>query len=681
MCGIAGVFSIPGRLDSGRLRSLVTDMARQLAHRGPDDEGVWIDERVGLGMGHRRLSVVDLSPTGAQPMASHGGRYMLAMNGEIYNYKELRNELGKGVVFRGTSDTEVLLAAIEQWGLVKTLDKCVGMFALALWDVRDQRLTLARDRMGEKPLYYGFWNGILAFASELRAFSRLPEWEPVLEQRAITLYFQYSYVPAPWSMYERIYKLLPGSTIVFGLDDIRRARTICPWPKSEQPDCVKPVHYWSVAGSPSFNEDHDAPQSDAGAIDALESLLLDSIRMQMVADVPVGALLSGGVDSTTIVALMQKLCVSKVHTFSIGFEDPKFNEAVNARAVADFLGTEHTELYLAPREAMEVLPSISTVYDEPFGDLSQLPTFIVSRLARKNVTVALSGDGGDELFGGYVRYDWANRLWRSTNRWPLGMRTGASKMIRRVSPNNWDRLWTLPQAVLPARYRQAQVGDKLHKLANVLDYRSRSELYRLLTSCWSVPPMTEVSSDRPKSWLDVAGSAREDEDFVEKMMRWDMISYLPDDILVKIDRAAMSVSLEGRTPMLDHRLVEFALRLPRHMKIRHGRGKWILRQVMNRHVPVALTERPKTGFVPPVGEWLRGPLRDWAEALLFDNKASNEMQIDHGVVKHAWDEHISGRRNLQYRLWNVLMLKAWQDGELSRSVEGSPSEVERVVIR
>jgi len=645
MCGVTG-FLAAGRLTEAPQR-LAQRMADTLAHRGPDESGLWVDEACGVALAHRRLSILELSPAGSQPMVSASGRHVLSFNGEIYNHLALREELeaaGAAPRWRGHSDTETLLACFEAWGIEPTLKKSVGMFAIAAWDRAARVLTLARDRMGEKPLYYGRVNGALVFASELKALRAFPGFAARIERRALALFMRHNYVPAPWTIYENIRKLPPGCLVRFTLPLAAEA----------------PVEaYWSLKAAAQEGLRHPFAGSGEEAVDELERLLRRSIAGQMVADVPVGAFLSGGIDSSTVVALMQAQSAQPVKTFTIGFREDGYDEARHAKAVARHLGTDHTELYVTPREAMDVVPQLPLLYDEPFADSSQVPTHLVARLARRQVTVSLSGDGGDELFGGYNRYFWAMTLWRRIARLPKPARAAASALITDLSPSGWNRLFALAAPLLPRRLRYANPGDKLHKLAGLLAADRPEAIYLRLVSHWEDPARLVLGAEEPltavtdsAAWLGCA-------EFEHRMMYVDSLTYLPDDILVKVDRAAMGVSLETRVPLLDHRVVEFAWRLPLAMKTRDGEGKWLLRRLLDRHVPRALVARPKMGFGVPIDHWLRGPLRDWAEALLAEERLAREGFLDPAPVRQRWREHLSGRRNWQYLLWDVLMFEAW----------------------
>ncbi len=645
MCGLVG-FLARGESDE----AIVAVMADTLRHRGPDSGGVWCDPSAGFYLAHRRLSIVDLSSAGAQPMISSCGRYVLALNGEIYNHNDLRNELNlrhqAAVSWRGHADTESLLESIACWGVEAALRRCVGMFALALWDREQRRLTLARDRFGEKPLFYGWQDGSFLFGSELKSLAAHPAWQGEVDRDALTLFMRYGYVPVPLSIWKGVAKLPPGSLLTLPVDT---------------PDAVlpAPTFYWRAldAANAGIRKDLD----ERTAADELDQRLRQTIAGQMVADVPLGAFLSGGVDSSTVVALMQAQSARPVKTFTIGFAEGDYNEAEHAKAVAAHIGTEHTELYVSAADAMAVIPRLPDMYDEPFGDVSQIPTHLVAVMARQHVTVNLSGDGADEIFGGYNRYLLGRSLWRSMHWLPLGLRQLAAQGITAVSPASWDSLGRL----LPRRFRQPMAGDRVHKLASIMTAASTNDVYRWLVS-QERNPESVVAASR-ESWLDRALWADHEmhhlqrADFSERMMFNDLVGYLTDDILCKVDRASMAASLETRVPFLDHRVTEFAWQLPLNMKIRDGQGKWLLRQVLYRYVPKALIERPKQGFGVPIDTWLRGPLRDWAENLLDKSRLRREGYFHPESIREKWEEHLSGRRNWQYWLWNVLMFQAWQE--------------------
>ncbi len=618
-------------------------MTAALWHRGPDDEGIWTDEAAGIALGHRRLAILDLSPAGHQPMASASGRYLIIFNGEIYNHLELRQRL-PGQSWQGHSDTETLLACIEAWGLEVTLQRSVGMFALAVWDQEARQLALARDRMGEKPLYYGWQGGTFLFASELKAMKAYPFFSAEINRDALTLLLRYNYIPAPFSIYTGIYKLSPGTflNIPFG-QGITQAQ------------CAQPVSYWSLLETALAGTRESCHSSEAELLTELEQCLGDAVAGQQLADVPLGAFLSGGIDSSLIVALMQARSSLPVKTFTIGFSEVGYNEAEHARAVAQHLHTEHTELYVSAAQALQVIPLLPTLYDEPFADSSQIPTYLVAQMTQQHVTVALSGDGGDELFGGYSRYFWGQRIWRKVSWLPLPLRRLLARLITALSPQHWDYL---AQAI--KGQRGLLLGDKAHKLAarlhHVLDL---DDLYLSLVSAWHEPAALVCGSTEPETLLTHHAAWPNLQPFELRMMYLDTMTYLPDDILCKVDRAAMGVSLETRAPFLDHRVVELSWRLPFRIKIRNSQGKWALRQLLYKHVPRQLIERPKQGFGIPLAEWLRGPLRDWAADLLHPTRLHKEGYFQPAPILQRWQEHLTGKRNWEYSLWSVLMFQAW----------------------
>jgi len=644
MCGITGFWQLDGLdREAPEVLARMTDCIR---HRGPDDAGQWLDVDTGIALGHRRLSVLDLSPEGHQPMASASGRYVIVFNGEIYNFRQIRAEEERaGARFRGHSDTEVLLAALERRGLESAVQASAGMFALALWDRAERRLHLIRDRLGEKPLYYGWLGRTLVFGSELKALRAHPAWRGELDRDAVALYLRYNYVPAPHSIYAGVRKVEPASILSIAADGTEVTRS-----------------YWSMAEAVASGLHDPLRGSDGEVLDALEAQLGSTIGQEMVADVPLGAFLSGGIDSTVIVALMQAQSRQPVRTFTIGFNEPEYNEAEHARAVATHLGTDHTELIVTPEEARAVIPRLPAMYDEPFGDSSQIPTFLVASLARQHVTVALSGDGGDELFGGYNRYFLGQRIWNGLAPVPAWLRRAVAHGIRAVSPETWGTVMGTAQRVLPRRSRVAHVGDRMHKLANVLAVPSPEVMYRSLVSNWDPPTEILRSGREIGTLLTAEHQLPSAAGFVERMMYLDSRTYLPDDIMVKVDRASMAVSLESRAPFLDHRVVELAWRIPLVLKLRNGQGKWIMRQLLDRHVPRALMERPKVGFGVPIDAWLRGPLKSWAEALIDPALLARQGLLDSTVIWQRWQEHQSGRQNRQYPLWNLLMFQAWLAG-------------------
>ena len=649
MCGIAGFLGSPGARGENALRDLAEGAAAQLALRGPDDEGIWLEPAAGIALVFRRLAIIDLSQEGHQPMASACDRYRMVFNGEIYNYLDLRAELeAAGERFRGHSDSEVLLAGIVRWGFVQALQRANGMFAIALWDRETRRLSLARDRMGQKPLYYGRIGKDLVFASELKALRHHPDFEAALDPGALSLFLRHGYVPAPHCIHPGLRKLPPGHWLELAAES--------------DPEAVAPEVYWSLAEVARDGQASPLASNEAEALQSLDELLRDAVRLCLVSDVPLGAFLSGGIDSSTVVALMQAQSARPVRTFSIGFEERGYNEADYAAEVAAHLGTDHSALTVTPREAQSVIPALPRIYDEPFADVSQIPTYLVSRLARETVTVSLSGDGGDELFGGYDRY----RLAAGLCRWPAPLRRLAAGAIGALPVAAWEGLFRVAGGLLPERHRDGQAGHRLHKLARVLAAEGPAELYRRLTSLWQepgllLPGVTEPATlaARRQDWPRLGS-------FTEQLFLLDSLDYLPDDILVKLDRASMAVSLEGRVPFLDHRIVELAWRLPLGLKLRDGRGKWLLRRLLARYVPERLFERPKMGFAVPIGAWLRGDLRDWAESLLDERALAQAGLLDAKLVRQAWQQHLEGRHNWQYQLWAVLMFEAWRR-DLARS--------------
>lgn len=638
MCGIAGLFDLKRQFGAEALRLTGARMADTLRHRGPDDQGVWIDAEAGLTLGHTRLAIIDLSPAGAQPMTSRCGRFVLSYNGEIYNAPELRAELEvRGRRFRGHSDTEVMVEGFAEWGVRPTLERLIGMFAFAAWDREARMLTLGRDRLGIKPLYWGYANGSLVFASELKALKAVPDWRGEIDRNALTAFLRYGYVPAPLSIYRDVHKLEPGTL----LECDERGDIAC-------------AAYWSLSEVAAKGQSSLLAEPDAAVVEMTEALLSDAVRRRLVADVPLGMFLSGGIDSSTVAALMQANSPRPIRTFSIGFNEPAYDEAPYARDVAAHLGTEHTELYVTPAEAQAVIPNLQEIYDEPFADSSQIPTYLISRMTRQHVTVALSGDGGDEVFAGYNRYGQGLALARLMRAFPVSVRRAMAGAMTAVPPGTWDSL----SRVIPKPIRPRLVGDKIYKLAGVLPEDCIGFYRRLVTQWPEAPALVNGGAKLDENLF--AGEIRNRfSDDVAWMQFLDMATYLPDDILAKVDRASMAVALEVRVPLLDHRVVELAWRLPLRCKLRSGLSKWLLRQIAYKCVPRRLLERPKMGFAVPIDQWLRGPLKDWANDLL-SGPASNGL-LDRKPILEKWNEHQAGKRNWQGALWNVLMFEAWNE--------------------
>jgi asparagine synthase (glutamine-hydrolysing) len=575
-------------------------------------------------------------------MHSADGRYVITFNGEIYNYRDIRRELeAAGRSLRSDSDTEVLLEACALWGVEVAIERAIGMFAFALWDRTTRTLVLARDRLGIKPLYYAATEDRLLFASQLKAFRADPGWRPSVDQDAVVGYLRHAYIAQPSTIYREARKLPPGHILTV-----------------RQGVAATPKCFWDLRGIAVAGQRRNDPEPDEDeAVERLDALLRSSVKLRMIADVPLGAFLSGGIDSSTVVALMQAQSTRPVKTFSIGFHESGYDEAACAKKVAAHLGTDHTEFYVEPRHALEVIPQLAEWFDEPFADSSQIPTYLVSELTRKHVTVALSGDGGDELFAGYNRYFWAERVARAAGVVPRPLRGASAAALRALAPQTWSNLF----AFVPATWRPALPGDKLHKIATLLDDPSPDAIYRRLVSQWERPDEVAAAGREPLGPLWDATIARDFPDMIPRMQYLDMVTYLPDDILTKVDRATMAVGLEGRVPLLDHRVVAYAWSLPLRFKLRGGNSKWLLRRVLDRYVPRPLVDRPKMGFGVPIDAWLRGPLREWAETLLSPARLAADGFVRAEPVRRAWREHLEGTRNWQYPLWTVLMLQAWRD--------------------
>lgn len=641
MCGIAGFYEIDRKIGADEAQSRLQRMTGAIRHRGPDSSGVWTDTDAGIGLGHRRLAILDLSSAGHQPMHSKNERYVVSYNGELYNFREVRDELrALGHTFNGGSDTEVLLAAFVQWGIVAALRRFVGMFALAVWDCESRTLSLARDRIGVKPLYWTHQNGRVLFASELKGLMAHPAWQPTLNRNAVSGFICYSYVPTPHTVFAGVCKLAPSTVTTI-----------------DRTGAVKSETYWDLRTAVREGQRHPFEGSDAEAIAELDAILREAVASRMIADVPLGAFLSGGIDSSTVVALMQAQSSRPVRTFSIGFNESGYDEAPHAKAVARHLATDHTELYVSAEEARVVIPKLVDWFDEPFADASQIPTFLVSQMTRAHVTVALSGDGGDEVFAGYPRYHFVEKLWKWISGVPVPVRGVAGSALRAIREPVLDRLG----AVLPGTLRPLGVGRKMHRVAELLRLEGGDDLYRELASIWPGADRLVPSAQDPVRISIDPTLPRDQPDLLARMQYYDMLTYLPDDIMVKVDRCSMAVALEAREPLLDHRLIEFAWTLPRHMKVRDGQGKWLLRQVLDRYVPRSLIERPKMGFSVPIGEWLRGPLKDWAQSLLAPARISAEGVFAADEVARLWSEHQARQANRESVLWNLLMFQAWQD--------------------
>ena len=647
MCGLTGFWAPKTPLEPS---SIIASMTQTLVHRGPDAGSTWFDVSTGIAFGHRRLAVLELSENGAQPMHSACGMYVLIFNGEIYNHLSLRTALSReGIVpnWHGHSDTETLLECFTVWGVQLTLQRCVGMFAFALWDKNEHQITISRDRFGEKPLYYG-WLGnsihqAFVFSSELKALRVHPYFDNSINRGALALYLKHCIVPAPYSIYENIYKLLPGTILTLSADDFTHRK-------------VHTEPYWMMTDLVRRGF-ADSVRSESEAVSLLDAALRESVALQAEADVPLGAFLSGGVDSSTIVALMHEHSSRPVQTFTVGFDEAGFDESPHALAVARHIGTDHHEIRVTSDDVQAVIPLLPRLYDEPFADSSQIPTYLVCKAARQNVTVALSGDAGDELFGGYNRYFWAANIWNKIGWLPPALRQTLGRSIQQVPIAAWDQLGSKLRG---GSHGVARLGDKAHKLAyRMKTVKSLDDLYKSLVTEWPANIDLVKGDNYLPSQLDNQELVAGLNDAEHRMMLWDTLTYLPDDILTKVDRAAMGVSLETRVPFLDHRVAELAWRLPLNMKIRDGVGKWVLRQVLYKYVPKELIERPKAGFCIPVGQWLRGPLRDWAEALLDLRRLELEGYFNPEPIREIWEQHQSCRYDWTVRLWTVLMFQAW----------------------
>ena len=649
MCGIIGFLG--GDFTNDQLsNAILEEMSDQIVKRGPDSAGIWLDSSTKIALGHRRLAIVDLSPAGYQPMTSGSNRYVMTYNGEIYNSDEIRNELIKSRVtvnWRGHSDTEILLAGFDAWGVRETVSRVTGMFAIAVWDKELEQLTLIRDRIGEKPLYYG-WQGsgsnkVFLFGSELKALKKHPQFINEIDRGSLALYMRYCYVPAPHSIYKGIMKVEPGTIVTVTLQESEHTTE----------------KYWNALDVVRTGAESPFEGTVAEVTNNLDIALRKTISQQMMADVPLGAFLSGGIDSSTVVALMQAQSSRPIKTFTIGFSETGYNEAEFAKLVAGHLGTEHTELYVSSQDALNVIPKLPNLYCEPFADASQIPTFLVSSLARHHVTVSLSGDGGDELFCGYNRYLFADKLWKGLSMTPASVRELVGKSIKSLPAAGWNKTFELLNRITPRKFNGISWGDKLQKGAGVIASKDLTNLYQGLVSNWQDPSTVVIGDGEHDRIFSTDVQLLSDVGDIQKMMAIDTISYLPDDILVKVDRAAMGVSLETRVPFLDHHIFEFASKIPLAMKLKNGVGKLILRDILYRYVPKELIERPKMGFGIPMSDWLKGPLKEWAEELLGESRLRSQGFFYPEVVRQMWSEHLSGARNWQSQLWAVLMFQAW----------------------
>lgn len=644
MCGFAGFLGAKNIRNKHLVHSILKKMNDRLIHRGPDSEGYWCNFDSEIFMSHRRLSIVDLSFSGTQPMISKSSEFTIVFNGEIYNHLEIRQEIKKinpGISWKGTSDTETLLASLDFFGIENTLKRLTGMFSFALWSNKTKTLTLARDRIGEKPLYYGWQGSGMArsflFGSELKALREHPSFENSINRNSVNLFMKYNNVPAPNSIYKNIYKLMPGNFLQISLANQE----------------FKIIQYWSLAQIASNAFNNPIFDTDNNIINNIESILKNTIKQQMIADVPIGAFLSGGIDSSSVVALMQNQSNQKINTFSIGFEEKNFDEAKNAMKIAKYLGTNHNELYVSSKEAMSIIPSLPIYYDEPFADSSQIPTFLVSRLAKKNVTVSLSGDGGDEVFGGYNRYYYADKYLNICNRLPGRLSNILKNFILGISVQTWSTIFSTLKI-------NNNFGEKLYKVAKIIEEKNFYRVYDFLISNWGNPESfvlgTENNNIDSKYILD---PPLQPYDSAIQLMILDMLNYLPNDILTKVDRASMGVSLETRLPFLNHELIEYMIRVPKKFKINNGIRKWALKKILNKYIPEKLVNRSKSGFAVPIDAWIRGPLREWTDSLINEKNIKSEGFLNYNEIDKKWKEHKSGKKNWHHELWAVLMFQSW----------------------
>lgn len=668
MCGIVGFFDGKTAFAAEERPDIARAMTEKIALRGPDHGDVWQDDNVPLVLGHRRLSIQDLSPQGHQPMTSGNGRYMVVYNGEIYNAPEIAADLSKkGISFKGHSDTEILLEAVSEWGLEKALNRFNGMFAFALWDKKEHVLHLIRDPFGQKPLYYGMHNGFFLFASTPKAFKALPAFSGDIDRNCVGLYMQHGYIPAPYCIYKGLYKLPAGSFLSLPLDALAGTEIFSPF-EGDIHSHLKPKRYWSVAEQSQKGLEAPFSGTEAEALDRLEYLLGDAVEKCLLSDVPLGAFLSGGIDSSLIVALMAQKATKKVKTFSIGFAEEQFNEADHAKAVADHLGTDHTAHIFSEKDALGLVPNLPDFYDEPFADSSQMPTYLVSGLARQHVTVALSGDAGDELFAGYNRYLFGAKAARMVASYPFFLRYMGASLLTGMSPSSWDSCCAKTHRFLPSKWHMTQIGDRLHKLGRALKSSSEKDVYAGLTSLTDDPSCFVAGADAiphplRDDWPTISGALPPNEAFIADMMMQDARYYMADDILAKVDRAAMGVSLETRIPFLDKRVFDFAWSLPLSLKMKNGTLKWPLKALLYRHVPRKIVERPKSGFGVPIDKWLRTDLKEWGGDLLSVDRLEKSGYLNPLSIGDIWQRHMTGKENHHHLLWAALMFESWREKE------------------
>ncbi|MBE0575228.1 MAG: asparagine synthase (glutamine-hydrolyzing) [Desulfuromonadales bacterium] len=657
MCGYAGFLDLNKDKSADYLISTVCKMRDALYHRGPDDFGCWVDPESGIALGHRRLSIIDTAATGRQPMQSSCGRFVIVYNGEIYNFREIRDFLEHahaGIAWRSRSDTEVLLEAIIHLGIESALKILVGMFSFSFYDSYQKIFYLCRDRTGEKPLYYGWAKSSFLFGSELKSLKLHPDWTAEIDNTSLGKYLKYGYIPSPLSIYRGIYKLEPGHFIKLNLESFNKNTNI-----EKHKFC-----YWSIERLIDGGSSRIEEVNEYEAIEELESLLKETIKNQMISDVPLGAFLSGGVDSSTVVALMQSMCDQPIKTFTIGFNEKEYDESLNAKAVAAHLGTEHTEFLVTEKECLAVIPELPGIFDEPFSDPSQIPTLLLSMVTRDHVTVSLSGDGGDELFSGYNRYFLADEIWNKIGDVNCFTKNALSILIQKTPDKFLDYVFKCFTRKLSKYGREGSVSHKLKSFSSLLSSLNRNDLYERILSI-NKHPNEILNCKYNTSDINVLTDSPSLDNFIDCMSYFDQITYLPDDILVKLDRTSMNFSLETRVPLLDHRILEFSWRIPRKLKVRNGQGKWILRQVLEKHVPRHLIDHPKRGLGVPLRSWLRGYLREWSESLLNEQKLNREGIFCTKAIRQKWDEHISGKKNCEGMLWNILMFQAWLDNEKS----------------